>query len=253
MTPIRSVLRHLTRALPLVLVAASASATDLQPLSDEFENAGTLGTWRRVHVEEQWNAEQLEVWDIDATTPGRMTMIPYTVVWYGEWRGPYAFKQVGGDFVVPTEVTSTGRNGVSVPASLYSLGGILIRTPRSITPATWAPGGENYVFLSLGYGTGAPTFQFEVKTTTNSNSYLAADAGALLDGAAPDRAARRLGHHAALGAGTAVGGASAFPARRLSRVDAGGRSSPTPTGGSASPSRRSSTTRTCSIRRCRPK
>lgn len=154
-------------------VSRAHAQTDLGPLGDEFENAGTLGTWSRVHVVEQWNAEQLETWDIDATTPGRMTMVPYTVTWFENWRGPYAFKTIGGDFVATTDVTSTARDGVSVPDALFSLGGILIRTPRAITPATWTPGGENYVFLSLGYGNVVPrTFQYEVKTTVNSASTL---------------------------------------------------------------------------------
>lgn len=48
----------------------------------------------------------------------------------------------------------------------------MLRAPRHITPATWAPGGEDYVFLSIGYGTGAAQFQYEDKTTDNSNSTL---------------------------------------------------------------------------------
>ena len=49
----------------------------------------------------------------------------------------------------------------------------MIRTPRAINdPATdWAPGGENYVFLSLGHGTNGQ-MSYEVKTTTTSNSQL---------------------------------------------------------------------------------
>jgi hypothetical protein len=60
-----------------------------------------------------------------------------------------------------------------MPGSLYSLGGIMLRTPRAITPQTWTPGGENYVFLSLGYGQDSSVHpQFEVKTTIAGDSIL---------------------------------------------------------------------------------
>jgi len=158
----------------MVLAAAPARAQDdLCPLSDEFDSPITLAQWQRVHLVEQWNAEQLETYDINATATGRLTMIPYTCTWYQDYRGPMAFKTVTGDFAMTTAVRSTGRDGASVPLTQYSLGGLMIRTPRNITPATWTSGGENYVFLSLGYGQVLPRqFQYEVKTTLNGISTL---------------------------------------------------------------------------------
>ena len=148
-------------------------ANDLCPLSDEFGDPATLADWSRIHEEEEWFADQVEVLDVDTTTPGALTLIPYTVSWYQDWRGPLLYKLVDGDFAVTTSVTVTARDGVSIPASTFSLGGLLIREPRDVTPATWVPDGENYVFLSIGYGNAVPqTFQFEVKTTENSVSTL---------------------------------------------------------------------------------
>jgi hypothetical protein len=160
--------------LGLSAVAAPlAAADDLCALNDEFEDPSTLSQWQRVHLVEQWNADQLEVWDIDMATPGRMTLVPWTVTWYENWRGPLAFKSVAGDFVVTTAARVVGRDGVSLPQAQFSLGGIMVRTPRHLTPATWTPGGENYVFLSIGYGSALPPrFQYEVKTTTASVSTL---------------------------------------------------------------------------------
>ncbi|MFP6764192.1 MAG: hypothetical protein VB858_11250, partial [Planctomycetaceae bacterium] len=100
-----------------------------------------------------------------------------------------AFKEVTGDFVFTTEVHISDRDDVggsdldNIPGdALFSLGGLMIRTPRDIDgPADWSPGsmrddgtnnGENYVFLSLGYGNSANEFSLEVKTTRNSNSQL---------------------------------------------------------------------------------
>jgi hypothetical protein len=48
----------------------------------------------------------------------------------------------------------------------------MVRAPRAITPVTWQPGGENYIFLSIGSANSPGTFQFEVKTTVNSISTL---------------------------------------------------------------------------------
>ncbi|HEX9501371.1 MAG TPA: hypothetical protein VGA10_06940, partial [Thermoanaerobaculia bacterium] len=151
---------------------AAMAADDLTPLSDEFNDASTLSQWKRVYVVEGWPANQLEVQDINTTRPGHMVMIPFTSTWYNDYRGELTFKEVTGDFVVTTDVEATQRNGTGAPRSRFSLGGIMIRNPRQITPATWQPGGENYLFLSLGSADQPGMFQFEVKSTVNSNSVL---------------------------------------------------------------------------------
>ena len=125
-----------------------------------------------MYVVEGWGANQLEVQDINTTQPGKMVMIPFTSTWYNDYRGELTFKEVTGDFVATADVTATQRNGTGAPRSQYSLAGIMVRTPRAITPATWRPGGENYLFLSIGAAGNPGVFQFEVKTTTNSNSVL---------------------------------------------------------------------------------
>ena len=166
------------------------AATPLPALSDEFNDAATLGNWQRIHETEGWNADQLQVWNIHQTQAGRMVLQPHTVVWYEDYRGPLVYRDVTGDFAITTEVQISDRDDLggsdadSVPGdALFSLAGLMIRTPRAITnPARdWQPGtraddgtnqGENYVFLSLGYGQGNNTFSLEVKTTRNSNSQL---------------------------------------------------------------------------------
>ena len=162
---------------------------DLAVLSDEFDDPAAIVDWQRVNETEGWNADQLQVWNVDQTQPGRMVMQPHTVVWYENWRGPMAFKEVTGDFIFTSEIVLSDRDDVGnsdaddVPDdATFSLGGIMIRTPRPISnPATeWSPGsrqddginnGENYVFLSMGHGTDGQ-FSFEVKTTRNSRSQL---------------------------------------------------------------------------------
>lgn len=163
----------LATLLALGSAGAAHAQNDLFPLSDEFESPATWSRWSRVRATEQWGADPVQTWDIAVTTPGRMTLVPETVTWYQDWMGPLAYQLVNGDFALTTHVRATGRDGVSVPQASFSLAGVMLRAPRVRTPATWAPGAEDYVFLSLGHGATVPaTFQYEVKTTDNSQSTL---------------------------------------------------------------------------------
>ncbi|WP_197994660.1 putative Ig domain-containing protein [Gimesia panareensis] len=166
------------------------AADDLTALSDDFESAATLSDWQRIYQTEGWSSDQLETWDINQSQPGRMVLTPYTTVWYQDYRGPMAYKEITGDFVVTTQVHISDRDEIGdsdlddVPnGSQFSLGGLMIRTPRDITnpEVDWSPGshqndgtnnGENYIFLSLGWGNSGNQFQMETKTTRNSNSSL---------------------------------------------------------------------------------
>lgn len=172
------------------LMAADFGQHDLAALSDEFDEPASIVQWQRVNETEGWNADQLQAWNVNQTQPGRMVMQPHTAVWYQNWRGPMAFQTVTGDFAFTTEVHVTDRDDIGgsdlddIPGeSPFSLAGAMIRTPRDITDphSDWAAGsmaddgtnnGENYVFLSLGYGAGGNEFSLEVKTTRNSNSQL---------------------------------------------------------------------------------
>jgi len=166
------------------------AATPLPACSDEFQDAATRSDWQRLQETEGWHADQLQTWDVNQTHAGRMVLQPNTAVWYQDYRGPLVYRDITGDFVITTELTVSDRDdrGVSDPDSvpgdaLFSLAGLMIRTPRPIThPAVdWQPGtqhddgtnqGDNYVLLSFGYGQGANTFSLAVNTTRNSHSLL---------------------------------------------------------------------------------
>ena len=174
---------------------------DLAPLSDEFEDAATLADWQRNYLVEGWTgADKLEVWDIDTSRSGHMRLVPYASSWYQPYTGAYAFKNVTGDFVATMRMHAARRNGQpGRPTSTYSLGGIMVRTPRGFTNAApnpdpgpgvvlpwppigyttpWTPNSENYIFLSYGYADAAiwgnvpNTWYNEVKTTINGVSTL---------------------------------------------------------------------------------
>ena len=77
--------------LSFVVVSVEGGG-DLAILNDEFDSASTLSAWRRINAVEGWNADQLQVWDINGTQAGRMVLQPYTSTWFRDYRGV----EVGG-------------------------------------------------------------------------------------------------------------------------------------------------------------
>lgn len=152
-----------------VSAGGGAPQASLAGLSDEFDDAKTLGDWQRVEKVEGWGNDQIESLGIQK---GWLTVVPRTSTWYRDYRGILLFKPVSGDFVVTTRMMANRRSGTGAPRSKFSLAGIMVRTPRKITPQSWQPGGENYVFLSLGAGDQPGNYQLEVKTTVASDSQL---------------------------------------------------------------------------------
>ncbi len=158
---------------------ALQAADDLTPLSDEFRSPATRTNWQRIYQTEGWGNDALATFDVGQQRPGRLLLVPHTSSWYAEWRGELTYKTVTGDFVITTDVEVSRRGGGGAPNSLYSLAGIMVRSPRTMTlPAQWTPGGQNYVFLSLGAANTPGTYQHEVKTTVNSVSTLEITPGA---------------------------------------------------------------------------
>jgi hypothetical protein len=91
------------------------AADPLAPLSDEFEDASSLAGWMRIHETEGWNADQLQLLDVDATVPGALVMRPWTSTWFQNWRGELTYKLVTGDFAFTIDVTASGGDGSDCP------------------------------------------------------------------------------------------------------------------------------------------
>ncbi len=162
-------------AAPPAPISSQTAGDDLAQLSDDFSDPARLSAWQRVFQVEGWGFDQLELQDVGQTRAGWLTLVPYTSSWYEDYRGVLMFKPVSGDFVVTTDLEASDRAGTGAPSRTYSLAGIMVRSPRVVTPATWARGGENYVFLSLGAANNPGTFQTEVKTTVQSASTIEID------------------------------------------------------------------------------
>ncbi len=153
-----------------VLGGAAKAQDDIAKLSDEFDSEASAAQWQHIHRVEGWNADQLELFDINKVYKGHCAMMPFSSGWYQDWRGALVFKPIKGDFVMTTKVKVTGRDGKSAPRSLFSLAGIMVRAPRNITPQTWQPGGENHVFVSLGVALQPGIYSYEFKSTRHSKS-----------------------------------------------------------------------------------
>lgn len=167
----------------------------LSALDDEFSGGPALDpSWSRLWQVEQWPYDQLEALDVGGTRSGWLTLVPHSSTWYQDYRGELTFKAVSGDLVVTAHVESRNRAGTGAPARAYSLAGLMLRAPRQVTPATWTPGGEDYVFLSLGCADLPGSYQTEVKTTDNSVSTLDIAPGP----AAATLRAARIGPHVIL-------------------------------------------------------
>lgn len=158
----------------------NADMADLTGLNDEFNDFSTIDQWQLVTEVEGWGAQHFATFDIDQTTPGALTIAPHTSTWFQDYQGDLAFKEVTGDFIVTTHVAITDRDDVGgsdeddIPNdSTFSLGGVMLRTPRDITdaPNEWTAGGNNFVFLSIGHGYDG-SMTLESKNTIDSDSDL---------------------------------------------------------------------------------
>ena len=131
--------------------------------------------WNNLDTVEGWNATHLESHDVSVTNEGELMMMPYTSSWYEDYRGVLLFKEITGNFVFTTEITTTNRAGsITPPSTNFSLAGMMIRTATEVDSGAldWVAGQENYVFLSIGRADGSAPYQLEVKTTVNGNSNL---------------------------------------------------------------------------------
>lgn len=162
-----------TPSAPSTLPSATPT-DDLAALSDEFDDAGTLSRWQELAAVEGWPS-QVETLDINTRTPGQLTLVPFTSTWFEDYHGAFLYKLVTGDFDVVTHIHATGQQ-TDLPQRTFSLAGVMARAPRTVSPATWQPGHENWVFITTGYGDEAPRRagkpQIETKTTVNSQSTL---------------------------------------------------------------------------------
>lgn len=161
-------MRHLL--LPLLLAALPASADDLAPLGDEFEDPATLATWTVFHQAFGW-PDKIRHLDVGQTSAGTLNLQPYDSGWVRDLNAPFLFKTVRGDFDVRARLRVRGQDG-PVPGGTWSLGGLFARVPNGLDAANWQPRRENWHFITTGVGHVRGEVVTETKGTYNSYSSL---------------------------------------------------------------------------------
>jgi regulation of enolase protein 1 (concanavalin A-like superfamily) len=137
-------------------------------LSDEFDGAASLGRWRSHGAAEGW-PEMIRTLGIDGG--GVLRLEPTVSGWYADFRAPFLFQEVDGDFVATTRVRARGTGG-DLPSVTWSLAGLMVREPRATTAETWEPRAENWLFATTGIAARAGQPVLETKTTVNGRSAL---------------------------------------------------------------------------------
>lgn len=142
----------------------ASPGSELEQLSDEFEDAASLSAWTILSEYEGLDLSH-EALDIDQSSPGKLTVIPLTGGWFESFMGPFLFKEVTGDFMVETLVIAGSRSNIDAPpTSFYNSAGLLVRDPAS-------PPVQNWVTHNVGMQSdiGVAT---ENKSTVDSTSHL---------------------------------------------------------------------------------
>ncbi|MEO1088989.1 MAG: hypothetical protein AAFX81_00005 [Pseudomonadota bacterium] len=153
-------------ALACTLMITPAGADDLVGLSTGFETEEALAAWSE-HAPDGFTPK----WLPPRVEDGMLVLEPISGGWFEELHGGHLFRGVEGDFIVTTRIRVTGTEA-ALPQTLFSLAGLFVRAPNSVSADGWAPGRENWLFFSIGTSAPAGTPQFEIKTTTNSLSTL---------------------------------------------------------------------------------
>lgn len=139
---------------------------DLRLLSTQFDQATVLQNWQEFRVE-GW----VPKWEPPSIEDGRLVLTPLSSGWFEDNTAGHLYREVTGDFIVTTRIKVEGTESPT-PQTSFSLAGLFIRAPRTLTATSWEPQQENWLFFSTGTASPAGQRQFEIKTTYNSLSTL---------------------------------------------------------------------------------
>ncbi|NJK50940.1 DUF1349 domain-containing protein [Candidatus Gracilibacteria bacterium] len=148
------------------MVSNETKIDDLRSLSTRFDHPEALQGWRELQVE-GWVSK----WETPKVENGQLVLRPKSSGWFEDNKAGHLYREVTGDFIVTTRLKVQGTNA-TLPQRSFSLAGLFIRAPRTITKENWTPKGENWLFFSIGTAFPAGSPHFEIKSTYNSVSTL---------------------------------------------------------------------------------
>jgi hypothetical protein len=164
--------RILTAISSCLIILSSAQQREEPPpelpiksLSDSFTTE-SIQSWQMLHTTEGTpnKIKNLSIQD------GILSLQPYASGWYADYKAPFLYKNVAGNFDVRARIKVSGLN-TSLPQSEWSLAGIMVREPHR-HDEKWQPRTENWLFFTTGIAQPKNNPVFEVKTTNNSVSNL---------------------------------------------------------------------------------
>ncbi|MEO1403329.1 MAG: hypothetical protein AAFV72_19060 [Cyanobacteria bacterium J06635_1] len=146
--------------------AERQGVNDLRSLSTRFDSPEALQGWQAFQVK-GW----LPKWEPPTVEDGNLVLQPRSSGWFEDNTAGHLYREVTGDFIVTTRLRVAGTQS-AIPQRSFSLAGLFIRAPRTLTAANWEPNQENWLFFSTGTAFPAGQPQFEIKSTYNSLSTL---------------------------------------------------------------------------------
>lgn len=162
-----------TRSSILLLLGALVSATahgqsaSNAALDDDFAKENDLSGWTWLHDTEGWPGK------VRKTTwkDGVLHLDMGTSGWFADKNAPFLYKEIAGDFDVRARIRATGLDS-TVPATAWSLGGLMVRVPKPSGKDRWKPREENWLFMTTGVAEEPGKPVIETKYTINSQSHL---------------------------------------------------------------------------------
>lgn len=152
-----------------VLVSATALGQSVSSatLDDDFSKENDLSGWTWLHDTEGWpDKVRKKEWK-----DGVLHLDMGTSGWFADKNAPLLYKEIRGDFDVRARIRATGLNG-ALPATAWSLGGLMVRVPKPSGKERWKPREENWLFMTAGVAEEPGKPVIETKYTINSQSHL---------------------------------------------------------------------------------
>ncbi|MEQ1505312.1 MAG: hypothetical protein ABMB14_23980 [Myxococcota bacterium] len=131
----------------------------LAALSDEFDVDG--GEWAWLHDAETL-PNRVSAWDVGATDPGWLRIVPTASAWFDQYRGLFRFVALSGDFALTTRVSAADLARAGAPDTTFAIAGAMVRAPGD--------GLEDWMVVAVGTGQEPGVWTTEIKNTEDGAS-----------------------------------------------------------------------------------